>query len=111
MSLNTSYEDLNIRLVSVCENIVRAVVKEPNLVTVTFDHSKEALTISVSPKDRGIVIGRGGQNLRALEETLTLGARYLLRQSKNVSTAQLASYTLPSLEISVSHQEQDRIPR
>ena len=111
MSFKTSHEELNIRLASVCETIVRAVVVEPNLVTVTFDHSKETLVISVSSKDRGVVIGRGGQNLHALEDALQLGARYLFEQSKKTPKAQLTSYTLPSLEVSAGNQEQSRIPR
>lgn len=107
MSFKKSHEELNIQLTNVCEGLIKAIVSSPDLVSVTIEQPKNSMTISVSQRDRGVVIGRGGQNLRAIEDSLRLAIRYLLADAKKNTSAHSASFELPSLNVRVSNQEQN----
>ena len=66
-------------LVSVTTTIVTSCVREPEQVDVNYDPRQGRLLVEVASKDRGALIGRGGKNLRALEDALALAQQY--RQS------------------------------
>ena len=95
MNAKQSKQELNTHLIDVCAHLVRSIVREPDLVKVRFDHRKDQLSILVSPKDRGLVIGRGGQNLSAIESGLLLALSYLSegREAKH------RLHDLPSVEV------------
>lgn len=95
MNAKQSQRQFNSHLIDVCEHIVRSVVSEPDLVEITLDDRREQLKISVSPADRGVVIGRGGQNLAAIESVLLLAMRYM--GDENRVLPRLSD--LPSLEV------------
>lgn len=48
--------------------VVRALVRDVDAVEVTGD--AESLTINVAPDDRGLIIGREGRTIRAIENVL-----------------------------------------
>jgi len=58
------------RLAKLTELIVKSCVRQEDAVAVLVEKNK--LIIEVSPKDRGRLIGKGGRNLRALEDLLSL---------------------------------------
>jgi predicted RNA-binding protein YlqC (UPF0109 family) len=95
MNAKLPKRDLNTHLIDVCRHIVRSIVKNPDLIEVTYDDRREQLTILVSPEDRGIVIGRGGQNLSAIESCLALALTHLSGQESRMSRL----VDLPSLEV------------
>lgn len=51
------------------EYIVKQLVRNPNEVEVTVDHdgSRHVMSIRVNERDRGIVIGKGGSTIKALQ--------------------------------------------
>lgn len=95
MNAKPSKREFNAHLIDVCEHIVRSIVKQPELVEVSLDVQREQLTILVSSADRGVVIGRGGQNLMMIESSLLLALAYL-DQTGDGSPLLLS---LPSLEV------------
>ena len=95
MNSKTSHEEMNHRLASLCENLLQLLVRNPQEVSVKS--SRRKFTIRVSEEDRGLVIGRGGQNLRALEDVLLLANEYFPKSD--------LSYELPSFEVKVSDSE------
>ena len=95
MGSKTSHEEMNHRLASLCENLLQSLVRNPDEVSVRS--SRRKLTIRVSEEDRGLVIGRGGQNLRALENALLLANEYYTKPDP--------SYELPSFEVKVNDSE------
>ena len=95
MSSRTSHEEMNHRLASLCENLLQLLVRNTDEVNVRS--SRRKLTIRVSAEDRGLVIGRGGQNLRALENVLLLANEYFPKSDP--------SYELPSFEVKVNDSE------
>ncbi|MAD60011.1 MAG: hypothetical protein CMH49_00675 [Myxococcales bacterium] len=95
MSSKASYEEMNHRLALLCENLLQSLVQDPDEVSVKSARRK--FTIRVSEQDRGLVIGRGGQNLRALEDVLLLANEYMPDSDP--------SYNVPSFEVRVSDSE------
>ena len=95
MNAKHSTQELKKHLIDVCAHLVRSIVKEPDLVEIKFVDRKDQLTILVSPKDRGLVIGRGGQNLAAIESSLLLALSYLSAGKE----AKPRFTDLPSLEV------------
>lgn len=63
-------------IVGVVSTIARSCVRSPNLIEVEYDARKHRVTLSAAPKDRGVLIGRDGRNLRAIEDALTLALTY-----------------------------------
>ncbi len=99
MSLKLSHEELNRHLIDTCAHIVRSVVKDPDLVEVTLDDRRDQMTVKVSHRDRGVVIGRGGQNLFAVESALQLALTYLDDQASVRKAGNGRPYGLPSIEV------------
>ena len=95
MGSKISHEETNRRLALLCENLLQLLVRGPGEVSVKS--SRRKLTIRVSEDDRGLVIGRGGQNLRALENVLLLANEYHPKSDP--------SYELPSFEVKVNGSE------
>lgn len=88
-------------LVEITTSIVSACVRHPDQVDVSYDQRQDRLLIEVAPKDRGVLIGRGGRNLRAIEDALSLSQHYL---SKPQNQASNASSGLPLIEISAARR-------
>ena len=63
-------------IIGVVSTVARACVRSPELVEVEYDARRHRVTLSASPKDRGVLIGRDGKNLRALEDALALALAY-----------------------------------
>jgi predicted RNA-binding protein YlqC (UPF0109 family) len=63
-------------IIGVVSTITRSCVRSPDLIEVDYDARKHRVMISAAPKDRGVLIGRDGKNLRALEDALTLALTY-----------------------------------
>lgn len=95
MTSKASLEEMNHRLALLCENLLQSLVQDPDEVSVKSTRRK--FTICVSKQDRGLVIGRGGQNLRALEDVLLLANEYMSESDP--------SYELPSFEVRVTDSE------
>lgn len=64
------------RLISLMSSVICSCVRAPDQVQVSYDSRQSRLLVEVSPKDRGALIGRGGRNLRALEDVLALAVSY-----------------------------------
>ena len=66
------------------ENITRALVKDPEAVSVTVEQkgSLEVYQIRVAPEDMGKVIGRKGRIANAIRTVVKAGA---LRENKKVA--------------------------
>lgn len=97
-------------LTELCEQLVKALVKDPDQVSVSYDLRKECIQILVSDRDRGLVIGRGGQNLLALEHSLLVAAQYLTKNSQSVQHSSRhsdlsSSYGLPSFEVRANKED------
>jgi len=72
--------------------IVRSIVSEPDAVRVTAGERRgvPTLCVQVDERDRGVVIGRGGRTIQAIETVLTaaVGSRQL--PDLEVTTAEVA---------------------
>ena len=103
MGSKQDHSKLTRELVQLCEQLVRALVKDPEQVSVSYQPRKETLRILVSDRDRGLVIGRGGQNLQALEHSLQAAVYYLQTGTETAKpTSHSIPYGLPSLEVRVN---------
>ena len=71
-------------IVSIVSTITRACARLPDQVEVTYDKNKHRVSLSVASKDRGVLIGREGRNLRALEDALALALTYSSDQRGSV---------------------------
>lgn len=60
------------------EYIVKQIVTTPDDVVVSEDYQDSAvvLTLKVNPVDMGIVIGKGGQTIKAIRKVLTVRAMH-----------------------------------
>jgi predicted RNA-binding protein YlqC (UPF0109 family) len=95
MSSAVSHEEMNHRLAQLCENLLKSLVQNPDELSVKS--SRRKFTILVSDQDRGLVIGRGGQNLRSVEDVLLLATEYMPKLD--------TPYELPSFEVRVNDSE------
>jgi predicted RNA-binding protein YlqC (UPF0109 family) len=95
MSFVVSHEEMNHRLAQLCENLLKSLVQNPDELSVKS--SRRKFTILVSDQDRGLVIGRGGQNLRSVEDVLLLATEYMPKLD--------TPYELPSFEVRVNDSE------
>ena len=103
-------EKLTLRLTELCEQLVQALVKKPEEVSVSYDRRRESLQILVADSDRGLVIGRGGQNLLAIEHSLLVGVQYLIKNDQTLNGSPLhlglsSTYGLPSFEVRVNKED------
>ena len=77
----------------------RGSVRDPDQVDVSYDPQQDRLIIEVASKDRGVLIGRGGRTLRALEDALSLSRHYAGQTSANANT------DLPLIEITTARRD------
>ena len=86
-------------LVELTTMIVSGCVRDPDQVDVSYDPQQDRLIIEVASKDRGVLIGRGGRTLRALEDALSLSRHYAGQTSANANT------DLPLIEITTARRD------
>ena len=95
-------EEWSQSLVEITTSIVNACVRHQDQVNVSYDHRQDRLLIEVASKDRGVLIGRGGRTLRALEDALSLSQHYLSEPQDQTLNA---SVGLPLIEISTARRD------
>jgi predicted RNA-binding protein YlqC (UPF0109 family) len=96
----TSYRSL----VELTTSIVRSCVREPDQVKISYDQGQDRMMIEVASKDRGMLIGRGGRTLRALEDVLLLSQHYVSKSSDDAKTSG-ERMSLPLIELTTSRRD------
>ena len=89
--------------------IVCSCVRMPDQVHVSYDQRQDRLIIEVAPKDRGVLIGRGGRTLRALEDVLSLAQLYhsSARQTDDASQVNERVH-IPLIELTTTPRDHSR---
>ena len=80
-------------IVGVVSTIARSCVRSPDLIEVEYDARKHRVILCAAPKDRGVLIGRDGKNLRAIEDALALALTY------HSGKRSVAAQELPLIEL------------
>ena len=96
----TSYRSL----VELTTSVVRSCVREPDQVKVSYDQRQDRMMIEVASKDRGMLIGRGGRTLRALEDVLLLSQHYVSKSSDDAKTSG-ERMSLPLIELTTTRRD------
>ena len=91
-------------LVELTTSIVRSCVREPDCVRVRYDERQDRMMIEVASKDRGMLIGKGGRTLRALEDVLLLSQHYASERSDHTS-ASSERMSLPLIELTTARRD------
>ena len=91
-------KDLHRSLVGLTTSVVRSCVRYPDLVNVSYSSRQNRMTIELASKDRGILIGKGGRTLRALEDVLLLSQYYMSGSSEE-------RMSLPLIELTTARRD------
>ena len=89
--------------------VVRSCVRMPDQVHVSYDQRQDRLIIEVAPKDRGLLIGRGGRTLRALEDVLSLAQLYNSGAHQADESSPINERVhIPLIELTTTRRDQSR---
>ena len=61
-------------LVALTEYLVKNIVKNPDVVTISLDEEEKVITVKVAEEDMGAVIGRGGKVANSIRNIVQASA-------------------------------------
>ena len=91
-------------LVELTTSIVKSCVREPDQVKISYDQRQDRMMFEVASKDRGMLIGRGGRTLRALEDVLLLSQHYVSKSSDDAKVSG-ERMSLPLIELTTARRD------